>query len=105
MSSRASVCFFTCLRLPTGPAPGEVVVQEYQRVHDVLGETVLPKFSCGEFAVLQNIVQEPADHLLVIGPGYTEGKGMKDGGTTIEVLRESLRQLFDCSEMINRIHY
>ena len=41
----------------------------------------------------------------VIGPGHTDGKGMKDGGTTIEVLRESLRQLFDCSEMINRIHY
>ena len=27
----------------------------------------------------------------VIGPGHTDGKGMKDGGTTIEVLRESLR--------------
>ena len=52
------------LEVPTGPVPGEVVVQ-------------------------------------VIGPGHTDGKGMKDGGMTIEVLRESLRQLFDCSE----IHY
>lgn len=102
MSSRASVCFFTCLRCPPALSLARlwcrslsltalVVTQEYQRVHDVLGETVLPKFSCGEFSVLQNIVQEPADYLLVIGPGHTDGKGMKDGGTTIEVLRESLR--------------
>ena len=82
-----------------------VVAKEQEGVHDMLREPSVPQFSGIKVTVLQNVVQESADHLLFIAPGHTDGKGMKDGGTTIEVLRESLRQLFDCSEMINRIHY
>ena len=65
-----------------------VVAQEHQGVHDVLGESSVPQIPGSIVAVFKDIVQEPADHLLVIGPGHTDGKGMKDGGTTIEVLLE-----------------
>ena len=64
-----------------------VVAKEQEGVHDMLREPSVPQFSGIKVTVLHNVVQESADHLLVIAPGHTDGKGMKDDGTTVEVLR------------------
>ena len=63
-----------------------VVAQEHEGVHYMLREPSVPQISGSKVAVLQNVVQESADHLLFIAPGHPDGKGMKDDGTTIEVL-------------------
>ena len=64
-----------------------VVAQEHQRVHNMFRESSVPQITGSIVAVFEDIVQESADHLLVIAPGHTDGKGMKDDGTTVEVLR------------------
>ena len=63
-----------------------VVAKEQEGVHDMLREPSVPQFSGIKVTVLQNVVQESADHLLFIAPGHADGKGMKDDRTAVEVL-------------------
>ena len=63
------------------------MAQEHQRVHNLFREPSVPQITGSIVAVFEDIVQESADHLLFIAPGHTDGKGMKDDGTAVEVLR------------------